>query len=132
MGVILPSDIKKSRPQTSAMASFLGLSFYRKSKTSCEKSDNFVKTSETIVDSNVDNMEPHFFYILLISVPETIIDECNENLNLSMLIDPEVFDASIVSANDFKGDSKSEKGKLTNGQLVKIRARKTVLMLKVH
>ena len=59
MGVILPSDSKKSRPQTSAMASFLGLNFYRKSKTSCEKSDNFVKTSETIVDSNVDNMEPN-------------------------------------------------------------------------
>ena len=114
------------KTSTSAMA-FLGLSFYRKSKTSCENSENIVKTSETreiteistIVDSNVDNMEPDLLNISHISVPETIIDECNENQNLSMLIDPDVFDASIVSANDFKGDSKSEKGKLTNGQLVK-------------
>ena len=56
------------KTSTSAMA-FLGLSFYRKSKTSCENSENIVKTSETreiteistIVDSNVDNMEPDFF-----------------------------------------------------------------------
>ena len=108
MGGILPADIKKSRPQTSAMASFLGLSFYRKfktsetivdrkSKTSCEKSDNFVKTSETIVDSNVDNMEPNILDISHISLPETVIDECNENPNLSMIIDPEVFEMSNVS-----------------------------------
>ena len=98
---------------------FLGLSFYRKSKTSCENSENIVKTSETreiteistIVDSNVDNMEPDLLNISHISVPETLIDECNENQNLSMLIDPEVFDMSIVS--------ESGKGKLTNGQLVK-------------
>ena len=57
------------KTSTSAMASILGLSFYRKSKTSCENSENIVKTSETreiteistIVDSNVDNMEPDFF-----------------------------------------------------------------------
>ena len=58
-----------------------------------------------------------------ISVPDTLIDDIdivmNENPNLSVLIDPDVFNASIISANDFKGDSKSEKGKLTNGQLVK-------------
>ena len=99
------------KTSTSAMASILGLSFYRKSKTSCEKSDNFVKTSETIVDSNVDNMEPNILDISHISLPETVTDEIIENPNLSMIIDTDVFEMSFVS--------ESGKGKLTNGQLVK-------------
>ena len=48
----------------------------------------------------------------------------NENPNLSVLIDPDVFNASIISANDLKGDSKSEKGKMTNGQMVKNTSKK--------
>ena len=60
----------------------------------------------------MDNMDTDLLNISRISVPETIIDECNENQNLSMLIDPDVFNVSIVSANDFKGDSKSDKRKI--------------------
>ena len=108
MGGILPSDIKKSRPQATAMASILGLSFYkksknsetivdRKSKTSCGKSDQFVKTSERIVDSNIGNMEPNILDISHISLSESVTDEIIENSNLSMMIDPDVFEMSIVS-----------------------------------
>ena len=119
VGVILPSDSKKSRPQNYSAMAFLGLSFYRKSKTSCENSENIVKTSETreiteistIVDSNVDNMEPNILDISHISLPETVTDEIIENPNLSAMIDPDVFETSILS--------ESGKGKLTNGQLVK-------------
>ena len=68
LGGILLSDIKKSRPQAAAIAHIVGFSFYkksknsetivdRKSKTSCGKSDQFVKTSERIVDSNIENID---------------------------------------------------------------------------
>ena len=36
----------------------------------------------------------------------------NENPNLSVIIDPDVFNASIISANDSKGESKSDKVKM--------------------
>ena len=122
MGGILLSDIKKSRPQAAAMAHIVGFSFYRKSKNSesivdrksqtyCGKSDQFVKTSERIVDSNIENMDPNILDISHISISDSVTDEIIENSNLSMMIDPDVFEMSIVS--------ESGKGKLTNGQLVK-------------
>ena len=135
MGGILLSDIKKSRPQATAMAHILGLSFYkksknsetivdRKSKTSCGKSDQFVKTSERIVDSNVENMEPNILDISHISLPETVIDECNENPNLSMIIDTDVFEMSQLV--------KVEKGNWQMVNWLKISAWKIASILKVH
>ena len=122
MGGILPSDIKKSRPQATAMAHIVGFSFYkksknsetivdRKSKTSCGKSDQFVKTSERIVDSNIENMDPNILDISHISISDSVTDEIIENPNLSAMIDTDIFETSILS--------ESGKGKLKNGQLVK-------------
>ena len=104
---------------------FLGLlGFYGKSKTSSENNENIAKTpsssetseiteKSTIVDSSVDNVDTDLLNISRISVPDNLIDDLvNENPNLSVLIDPDVFNASIISANDFKDDSKSEKVKM--------------------
>ena len=114
------------KTSTSAMA-FLGLSFYGKSKTSSENNENIAKTpcssetseiteKSTIVDSSVDIMNTDLLNISRISVPDTLIDDIdivmNENPNLSVIIDPDVFNTSIISAKDSKGDSKSEKVKM--------------------
>ena len=122
MGGILLSDIKKSRPQATAMAHIVGFSFYKKSKnsetivdrksqTSCGKSDQFVKTSERIVDSNIENMDPNILDISHISISDSVTEEIIENPDLSAMIDTDIFETSILS--------ESGKGKLTNGQLVK-------------
>ena len=88
----------------------------RKSQTSSGKSDQFVKTSERFVDSNNENMDPDMLDISLISVSESLAEEFIGNANLSAIIDPEIFDTSILS--------ESGKGKLTNGQLVKNKSMK--------
>ena len=113
MGGILLSDIKKSRPQAAAMAHIVGFSFYKKSKNS-GKSDQFVKTSERIVDSNIENMDPNILDISHISISDSVTEEIIENPDLSAMIDTDIFETSILS--------ESGKGKLTNGQLVKKRA----------
>ena len=69
-----------------------GLSFYGKSKTSRYITSEIIEKS-AIVNSSVDIV-------------------MNENPNLSVIIDPDVFNASIISANDSKGESKSEKVKI--------------------
>merc|ERR1712240_359891 len=56
-------------------------------------------------------MEPNILDISHISISDSVTDEIIENPNLSMMIDPDVFETSILS--------ESGKGKLTNGQLVK-------------
>ena len=64
----------------------------------------------------VDIMNTDLHNISRVSVPDTLIDDIdivmNENPNLSVRIDPDVFNASIISANDSKGESKSEKVKM--------------------
>ena len=69
-----------------------GLSFYGKSKTSRYITSEIIEKS-AIVNSSVDIV-------------------MNENPNLSVIIDPDVSNASIISANDSKGESKSEKEKM--------------------
>ena len=68
------------------------------------------------MNSSVDIMNTDLLNISRISVPDTLIDDIdivmNENPNSSVLIDPDVFNASIISANDSKGESKSEKVKM--------------------
>ena len=77
-----------------------GLSFYGKSKTSRYIISEIIEKS-AIVNSSVDIV-------------------MNENPNLSVIIDPDVFNASIISANDSKGESKSEKVKMIkNGRKIK-------------
>ena len=75
------------------------------------------------MDISVDNE----LNLSRISVPENdnlIDDLVNENPNLSGLIDLDVFNTSIISANDLKGDLKSDKGKITKGQMVKNKSKK--------
>merc|ERR1712240_186401 len=94
----------------------------RKSQTSSGKSDQFVKTSERFVDSNNENMDPELLDFSLISVSESLAEEFIGNVgnaNLSAIIDPAIFDASMLS--------ESGKGKLTNGQLVKNKSMKDCL-----
>ena len=111
MGGILLSVIKKSRPLAAAMAHSGGFSFYkrannsessvdRKSQTSSGKSDQFVKTSERFVDSNNENMDPELLDVSLISVSESLAEEFIGhvgNANLSGIIDPSIFDTSMLS-----------------------------------
>merc|ERR1712240_395585 len=94
----------------------------RKSQTSSGKSDQFVKTSERFVDSNNENMDPELLDVSLISVSESLAEEFIGNVgnsNLSGIIDPSIFDTSMLS--------ESGKGKLTNGQLVKNKSMKDCL-----
>merc|ERR1712240_109482 len=94
----------------------------RKSQTSSGKSDQFVKTSERFVDSNNENMDPELLDFSLISVSESLAEEFIGNVgnaNLSGIIDPSIFDTSMLS--------ESGKGKLTNGQLVKNKSMKDCL-----
>merc|ERR1712240_523543 len=94
----------------------------RKSQTSSGKSDQFVKTSERFVDSNNENMDPELLDVSLISVSESFAEEFSGkvgNSNLSAIIDPSIFDTSMLS--------ESGKGKLTNGQLVKNKSMKDCL-----
>merc|ERR1712240_372371 len=67
-------------------------------------------------------MEPNILDISHISLSESVTDVIIENSNLSMMIDPDVFEMSIVS--------ECGKGKLTNGQLVKNISMKDCLNVK--
>ena len=112
------------------MAHSGGFSFYkraknsessvdRKSQTSSGKSDQFVKTSERLVDSNNENMEHELMDVSIISFSESLADEVLENVgnaNLTAELDPSIFDTSNLS--------EMGKSQLTNGQLVKNRSMK--------
>ena len=85
------------------MAHIVGFSFYKKSKNSesivdrksqtyCGKSDQFVKTSERIVDSNNENMDPNILDVSLISISESVTEEFIENPDLSAIINTEIFE----------------------------------------
>ena len=117
----LPSDSKFSRPQSYSEMEFFGLrSFYGKTNAKTPSSSETIENTEksAIVDISVDNE----LNLSRISVPEndSLIDDLvNKNPNLSELIDLDVFNMSIISANDLKGNLKSDKGIIAKGQMVK-------------